>query len=407
MRLSFEYRKRICNLAFIALLGLFLVYSGKTVFAHSLGQSYIFIKRFDNQLSGRFEITLRDLNKALTATSTREPITVANLKDRIDEVYDYYIKNIRFYDGSRKLPFRFTGSGIMKAKFATYVQLDFNIFENSAGPDVIDIDYEVMFDADPDHLALLVIEQFWKGGIYSNESRISLAFSPSDRRQQLSFSDYSVYKGFTGVVKLGIEHIWKGIDHILFLTALILPSAMRRNERNWEPVSEFRSAIINLVKIVTLFTVAHSVTLSIAALGVFNLSSRLVEPVIAVSIAVAALDIIFPIFKGKIGWVVLIFGLFHGLGFASVLVKRGVLGEHMALSLFGFNLGVEIGQIAVICIIFPAIYFFRRYTFYPKIILRYGAMTMIFLSAIWFVDRTFLDNPLQRLFANMLADVIK
>ena len=95
----------------------------------------------------------------------------------------------------------------MKAKFATYVQLEFNIFENSAGPDVIDIDYAVMFDVDPDHLALLVIEQFWKAGIFNNESRVSLAFSPVDRRQQLSFSDYSVFKGFVGVVKLGIKHI--------------------------------------------------------------------------------------------------------------------------------------------------------------------------------------------------------
>ena len=397
MRSSSCYCIRFYNLILIALLVLLVVDAGKTVDAHSLGQSYIFIKRYENQLSGRFEITLKDLNKALTTTSISGPITETNLKNRIDEVYEYYIKNVQFYDGTRKLPVRFTGSDIMKAKFATYVQLYFNIFENSAGPDAIDIDYAVMFDVDTDHLALLVIEQFWKAGIFNNESRVSLAFSPTDRRQQLFFSDNSVFKGFVGVVKLGITHIWKGIDHILFLIALILPSTMLRRKNHWEPVTDFRSAIIYVVKIVTLFTIAHSVTLSIAALGVFNLPSRLVEPIIAISIAVAALDIIIPVFKRKIGWVVFIFGLFHGFGFASVLAELGVLGEHLALSLFGFNLGVEIGQVVVIGIIFPVIYFFRQYAFYPKIIMRYGAATMIFVAAFWFFERVFFNIPIKRL----------
>jgi hypothetical protein len=377
-----------------------------TAYAHAPGQSYIYIQKYENKLSGRFEITLGDLNKTLKTVSTGRPITEANLKDRIDEVYDYYIKNVQFYDGTRSLTIRFTDSDIRITTIGTYALLNFLLVENSAGPDVIDIDYEVMFDVDPDHLALLVIEQFWKGGIYGNESRVSLAFSPSNRRQQLSFSDYSVYKGFIGVVKLGIEHMWKGIDHILFLTALILPSAMRRKEKHWEPVTEFRTAIMNVVKIVTLFTISHSVTLGIAALGIFNLSSRLVEPIIAISIIVAALDIIFPIFKGKIGWVVFIFGLFHGFGFASVLVDRGVLGEHMALSLFGFNLGVEIGQVVVIGIIFPLIYFFRQYAFYPKIIMRYGAATMIFAAAFWSFERVFFNIPVKWLLRQIYAYLV-
>jgi hypothetical protein len=93
--------------------------------------------------------------------------------------------------------------------------------------------------------------------------------------------------------------------------------------------------------------------------------------------------------------VVFIFGLFHGFGFASILSHLGVLGEHMALSLFGFNLGVEIGQIAVIIIIFPVLYMIRNYAFFPKIILRYGAVTLIMLSAVWFVERALLGSPVK------------
>jgi hypothetical protein len=131
-----------------------------------------------------------------------------------------------------------------------------------------------------------------------------------------------------------------------------------------------------------------------------------VEPIIAISIAVAALDIIIPIFKRKIGWIVFIFGLFHGFGFASVLAELGVLGEHMALSLFGFNLGVEIGQVVVIGVIFPVIYIFRRYAFYPEIIMRYGAATMILVAAFWFFERVFFNIPVKRLLREIYAYLV-
>jgi hypothetical protein len=121
-----------------------------------------------------------------------------------------------------------------------------------------------------------------------------------------------------------------------------------------------------------------------------------VESVIAISIAIAAIDILFPIFKKKIAWVVFIFGLFHGFGFASVLAHLGVLGEHMALSLFGFNLGVEIGQVAVILVIFPLLYMIRNYAFFPKIILRFGAVVLIVLSTVWFLERAFLDASVMK-----------
>ncbi|MGD9361734.1 MAG: HupE/UreJ family protein, partial [Desulfobacterales bacterium] len=153
-------------------------------------------------------------------------------------------------------------------------------------------------------------------------------------------------------------------------------------------------------------TIAYSLTLSVAALGIFELPSRLVETIIALSIAIAALDIIFPIFKRKIWWVVFIFGLFHGFGFASVLKRLGVLGEHLALSLFGFNLGVEVGLVVIICLVFPIIYLMRRYAFYPKIVMRYGAATMILVAALWFVERAFLDITFARLLKRSIRTII-
>ena len=100
------------------------------------------------------------------------------------------------------------------------------------------------------------------------------------------------------------------------------------------------------------------------------------------------------------------FGLFHGFGFASVLSHLGVLGEHMALSLFGFNLGVELGQVAVIMVIFPVLYMIRSYAFFPKIILRFGAVALIMLSAVWFVERAFLDSPVKKFLVASLNQLL-
>lgn len=366
------------------------VFSWNPLYAHSPGQSYIFLRIHDNKIAGTFEITLRDLNKALNLQSADDQINAANLNARIDVVHNYYKEKVKFFEGENPLPIRFTGTDMRQLQIGQYVLLNFIIIEDKATPEGIDIDYSVLFDNDPDHLGLLVIEQFWNANIYNNERHVSLIFSPQNHRQQLSFGGYSVFNGLIGVVKLGVKHIWKGIDHILFLVALILPAAMLRRDNKWEPVTEFKPALIYVVKIVTLFTIAHSITLSIAALGLFNLPTRLVESVIAISIAVAALDIVFPIFQRKIAWVVFIFGLFHGFGFASVLTELGVLGEHMALSLFSFNLGVEIGQVVVICILFPVLYFIRENVFYPKFIMRYGALAMIIVAMFWLVERAFL-----------------
>ena len=366
------------------------------VYGHNLGQSYTYLKIYDDKITGRFEIILDDLNRALSKDMPNTLITKETLDEHLSEVHQYFKTHVLFKADGKPLPFEFTGIDTLKAKKKLFILLEFNLTEEKATPDVIDVDYSVMFDVDPSHTGMVLIEQYWRGNIFNNEMSPSLVFSSSNRSQQLDLSNYTMLRGFAGIVKLGIKHIWLGIDHVLFLIALILPAAMFRRERYWEPVTEFRSALFYVVKIVTLFTIAHTMTLSLAAFKVVDLPPRVVESVIAISIAAAALDILFPVFKNKIGWVVFIFGLFHGFGFASVLAHLGVLGEHMALSLFGFNLGVEIGQIAVILVIFPVLYMIRKYAFFPKIILRFGAITLIMLSAFWFVERAFVDSPVQR-----------
>ncbi len=379
----------------LTLLCVVVLLSQSPAFGHNLGQSYAYLKIYDDKITGRFEIILDDLNLLLSRDTAGNRITKENLNEHLVEINEYYQNHVTFTVNGEQLPYRFTGVDTLAAQ-ALFVLLDFNLIEERTTPDLIDIYYSVMFDLDSAHTGMVLIEQFWRGNIFNNERQPSLVFSSSNRNQQLDLSNFTMFSGLMGIVKLGVKHIWLGIDHILFLIALILPAAMIRRKRHWEPVTEFRSALFYVIKIVTLFTIAHTMTLSLAAFRVVDLPSRVVESVIAISIAIAALDILFPIFKKKISWVVFIFGLFHGFGFASVLFHLGVLGEHMALSLFGFNLGVEIGQVAVILVIFPVLYMIRNYAFFPKIILRFGAIALIMLSAVWFVERAFLDSPVKK-----------
>ena len=175
---------------------------------------------------------------------------------------------------------------------------------------------------------------------------------------------------------------------------------------HWEPVSKLRPALVYVIKIVTLFTIAHSVTLSLAALDVVRLPSRLVESVIAISIAVAAADILFPIFRGRIWLVVFAFGLFHGFGFAAILADLGIPSSYLLHSLLAFNLGVEMGQIAIIALVLPILYTLRKQAFYPRYVLNLGAVLLVVISLRWFAERALdFDLPL-RAWARQLVGIL-
>jgi hypothetical protein len=262
-------------------------------------------------------------------------------------------------------------------------------------PERLTIDYRVLFDALPGHRGFLLVEHNWATGTFANEGQISLVFSAADPRQEFDIASGGRLRGFLAVVKVGVEHIWMGFDHLLFLVALLLPSVLVRKDGRWRDGADFVPALINVVKIVTAFTVAHSVTLSLASLGLVHLPGRLVEVIIAASIAIAAADLVFPVFRGRIWLVVFGFGLFHGFGFAGALEEMGLLRENLGLSLLAFNLGVELGQVAIVIALFPVLFAVRRIPAYTHVALPLAAAGMIAISIGWVVERAF-DVQLPR-----------
>ena len=155
------------------------------------------------------------------------------------------------------------------------------------------------------------------------------------------------------------------------------------------PTERFRYSFWDVFKVATSFTVAHSITLSLAALSVIVLPSRLVESTIALSVVLAALNNIWPLVHGRRWAVAFGFGLIHGFGFASVLADLGLPREVLLLALVGFNVGVELGQLAIISVFLPLAYAMRGSWAYRRVVFVGGSAVIALTATLWLVERAF------------------
>jgi hypothetical protein len=243
--------------------------------------------------------------------------------------------------------------------------------------------YSLLFDVDPSHRGLV---QWISPGSQGSQA---LVFGTESAEQLLAMTPPGVWPTLRQYLLDGIWHIWIGFDHILFLLALLLPSVLIHRQRRWEGVARSGSAAKEVVKVVTAFTLAHSITLSLAALQVISLPSRLVESAIAASVVLAASNNLRGAIESRRWVVAFVFGLIHGFGFASVLTDLGLPQQALALALVGFNVGVEIGQLAIVLLFLPIAFSLRRTRLYQVGILKGGSLLVALLAGWWFVQRAF------------------
>ena len=256
-----------------------------------------------------------------------------------------------------------------------------------SSPKNISATYSLFFDVDPSHRGLL---QWLAPAAKADEPTAqALIFSTESASQVLSLEATGWWQTLRQYIIEGVWHIWIGYDHILFLLALLLPAVLIRRANQWEPTPTLRGAAVETLKVVTAFTVAHSVTLSLAALQVISLPSRWVESVIAASVVLAALNNL----RGTIDkrrWVLaFIFGLIHGFGFASVLADLGLPQSALVLALVGFNVGVELGQLAIVAVFLPIAFWLRATRFYRVGVLTGGSIVVAILASWWLAQRMF------------------
>jgi len=372
--------------------------------AHSGTQSYVYLQIFDDAIFGRVEYPIVDLNRVvgLDVDEDDNDAALDDLEAQRARLVDYTSDHLTLYpeDGNPgDWTFEFTEITTLEESSGNYGIIEFEIEQRfDPTPRTFSVEYDGIIEGDADRDAFLLIETDFGTGTFNNEAGTLLRFTSGTTSQLVDLDDSSFWKGVGGTIGLGVEHIQIGTDHILFVLALVLPSAMVFVRRPadaqgaargaWEPSPSFTSSLWRVLKIATMFTIAHSITLAIGGLDVFDLSPRLVESIIAISIAMAALHNIHPIWANKEWMMAFGFGLFHGFGFAGLLSELGLTRSNRFVSLLGFNIGVEIGQAAIIIMVFPILFLMRRTRVFVPL-MNIASVGLALIALAWATERIF------------------
>lgn len=347
--------------------------------AHKASDSYLALTVAGDRLDAQWDIALRDLADPLALDADGDGrITWGELRARKAALVSWALSRLSISSAGKPCAPGPAHLAVDSHGDGAYAVLRFGL-RCATAPSELKVRYSLLFDTDALHRGLLRLQSFGHTQ--------TAVFSPDSAEQVFNLHSSPAIAQMLAFVREGIVHIWSGLDHILFLLALLLPAVLRREKGKWVPVANFRPALNDALKIVTAFTIAHSITLSASVLGLLRLPSRFVEAGIALSVAVAALDNLLPIFRARRWMVAFGFGLLHGFGFAGALIDMDLPRAGLARALFSFNLGVEVGQLAIVILFMEGAYGLRRSPAYPRIALKLGSAAIALLAGVWFFER--------------------
>jgi hypothetical protein len=349
--------------------------------AHKASDSYLALDVKEERIEGQWDIALRDLEMAVGIDANGDAaLTWDEVRARHDAIAAYALARLKLGADGNACSLRVVELLVDKHTDGAYSVL--RLQGACAAPvTALTVDYSLLFDIDPQHKGLLRLTH----GAATNAA----IFAPDARRQTLSVAEPGRWRQFADYVRHGVWHIWIGFDHILFLLSLLLPAVLVRSKGEWQGRATLRASVIDVLKIVTAFTLAHSLTLTLAVLGALSLPSRLVESAIAASVVLAALNNLWPLVHRWRALVAFGFGLIHGFGFASVLADLGLPQGALVLSLVGFNVGVELGQLAIVAVFLPLAYGLRRGLFYRRVVMTGGSVCIALIALVWLAERAF------------------
>ena len=413
-------------LSFLIVFSVFLgaLFASTNALAHKPSDSYLTmsVASGGSDVTVRWDIALRDLDYVLQLDRDNDgALTWGEVRSRGDDITKYATANLTL--SSKDKPCALTTTTPMqldKHSDGTYAVLSLNAACGAMLSEALQVKYSLLFDVDPSHRGLvqwLPLGSAGKNG--EAQEALSVILGAETAMQKLPFEPPSQWQSFKQYVVEGVWHIWIGFDHILFLLSLLLPAVLvfRKNDAVRpenktvrpelvegfqlaqpkriliQPALSFMGAFKAVLKVVTAFTLAHSITLTLAALGYVSLPSRLVESVIAASIIVAAVSNIRGYWDTKrwnAPWkIAFAFGLIHGFGFASVLADLGLPKNALVTALIGFNVGVELGQLAIVAVFLPLAFWLRATKFYQVGVFKWGSVLIALMALYWFVQRAF------------------
>jgi hypothetical protein len=372
--------------ALVAVLGV----TAPPVAAHETSQPYLYVFVTESTVDGRVELAVDDVATVLGLDLDGEEVAIeATLREQADLLRAYVADHLAIGSEGRGWDVQLGRVDLFRegpgALAFAVVQYRATVPAGEVTR-VLDITFDPFFNEISGRDGLLLLTGGWDGGTYDRNKEVLVTYTGEDRTQSIDLGGRGEWGNFRSGVTLGIDHIKTGPDHILFVLALLLPSVLMFRE-GWQPTRGFGSALWRVLKIATFFTIAHSITFTLAGMEWLPLPpSKLVEAIIAASIAAAALHNLRPIFPNREWILAFVFGLFHGMGFASLVSGLDVSRTSQLVSLVGRNLGIEIGQVVVILLLFPALYLLRRTAVYAPFL----AASSVVLSIValgWMTER--------------------
>ncbi|MGA2186945.1 MAG: HupE/UreJ family protein [Steroidobacteraceae bacterium] len=347
--------------------------------AHVASNGFLAAVVRGHELTGSVEFAIRDAELAVGVDANRDGrVTWGELRAAEPQVVRYLETHMAFMAQNNACALTFQAMQVNDRVDGSYAWLPFRARCPVAVRE-LSIRYTVMEGIDSSHRGLLTL-----AAGDATQTGVLGGGAP-----QAAFSVFAParWRAFVEYFHAGVWHILSGIDHLLFLLSLLLPAVLMRKGGQWEPVLEVRPALVSIFKVVTAFTLAHSLTLTLAALDVVRLPSRLTESVIAASIVIAALNNVFPLVTESRARIAFAFGLLHGFGFASVLADMGLPHGARVISLLAFNSGIEAGQMAVVLAVMPVLYALRSGRFYRSAVMPWGSAAIATLAFVWLVQR--------------------
>ena len=339
-----------------------------SLYSHELKENYLQVdyNQTTDTLNINLEVETRLLEEKypLMDENKNDIFSHKELRNHQETLLKYALKHISFNSNKEHLSLGDSNVSITRGdNFQTYMQVN-KSFEG-VSLDGLEVNYSMFFELEDTHKLL----------IHLSENKGDLVLSKDLQHYKFTSTAMSQLERLGIFVKEGIVHILDGLDHLLFILMLLIP------------VIALKGSYLQLFKIITVFALAHSITLFISGFGLYTPNIAFVESFIALSIFVVAALNFFKLYNHVNYKIVFFFGLMHGFGFANVL-RVGQVSDTTSflVALFGFNIGVELGQIFMILIYLIPLYFVRDYQHKEKVIKVLTFATAV-VSVVWFIQR--------------------
>ena len=370
---------------------LLIVISSGNAQAHSSSNSYIIFSTQNQSSVLRADINFRDVDLVFDLDQNKDgKVSWGETLAKTAEIQAWLEQGIQLKTTSQKCSLTQMNMKASDHADGTYLSVEWAVACSGAaqeGPTGLKLRYSLLFDQDNLHRALVKIDL--------PDSQSSAILSPERPEVSLTKANDSLTHVLARYLIEGVWHIWIGVDHILFLLSLLTLAFLepaRKSVIHWPAVKNVKTSVLDVLTVVTAFTLAHSITLGLTIFKWLEPSADFIEPVIALSVVAAALN-------NLLGWAALrrwqlafAFGLVHGFGFANVLLDLGLPSDQLAIALGGFNLGVELGQIAIVLVFLPLAWTLRHTIFYRWVVVVGGSLAIAALGLIWTLQRTGILN---------------